>query len=148
MRRLLGALVGLFFICATAAPASAAYTITYDPGGVIGTFMEKYNAIDQAGGRVVIDGPCISACTLVVGLIAPDRVCATPRARLAFHSATGEDHKFSPEGTELLWQQYPTKAQRMLRQRGWNGSSPHPELIWLDNKAVLSLVKACPTRND
>jgi hypothetical protein len=50
-------------------------------------FYEKFAGWRVNGDRVAIDGMCISACTMVVGLIDADKVCVTPYARLAFHSA-------------------------------------------------------------
>jgi hypothetical protein len=40
-----------------------------DPGGQIGEYLAKFRAIRISGERVVIDGTCASACTLVLGTI-------------------------------------------------------------------------------
>jgi hypothetical protein len=58
-----------------------------DNGGRIGTCLSKYEALRKSGQRVVIDGTCASACTLLLGLIPHSRICVTPRAVLAFHAA-------------------------------------------------------------
>src|SRR5438874_1812991 len=57
-----------------------------DSGGRIGTYLTKYQALRKSGQRVVIDGTCASACTLVLGVIPHDRICVTSRAVLAFHA--------------------------------------------------------------
>ena len=36
------------------------------PGGQVGPFLELFERVRQSGERVVIDGPCLSACTLVL----------------------------------------------------------------------------------
>src|SRR5947209_8491112 len=72
--------------------------ITYDPGGIILEFVKRYNDLHVAKEHVVIDGACISACTLITGLIDDSRVCITDRARLAFHSATNGS-KFTRRGS-------------------------------------------------
>ena len=45
----------------------------------------------DSGEHVVIDGPCLSACTLLTGIIPSDRVCVTQRAVLGFHAASYYD---------------------------------------------------------
>jgi len=47
--------------------ASATVRITDDYGGQIGAYIDNFEAVRNSGERVVIDGPCMSACTLVLG---------------------------------------------------------------------------------
>src|SRR5688500_5233554 len=84
MRRVLLAAVatGLW-----ATSASATMIITADPGGPISHYEHRYASVRATGENVVIDGACFSACTLVLGLVPPERICVTPRARLGFHAA-------------------------------------------------------------
>ena len=65
----------------------AAVRIVDDPGGRIGTYVERYEGMRSSGERVIIDGYCASACTIVLGTIPHDRICVTSRARLGFHAA-------------------------------------------------------------
>ena len=67
--------------------ASAAVRIAEDRGGPIGQYLNAYATMRSTGERVIIDGNCLSACTLVLGLIPQDHICATPRARFGFHVA-------------------------------------------------------------
>lgn len=119
-----------------------AYVITFDVGGSVMAFIEKYEQIEQLEGKVVIDGMCISACTLVLAVVTDSRVCVTPRARLAFHSASvaGE---YSEEGTRLVWHLYPEKVRSILRAKGWNGDTAHPELIYVEGAELETLYKPC-----
>src|SRR5438128_10733540 len=48
-----------------------------DEGGLLGEYVEKYEAMAASGNRLVVNGPCYSACTLALGMV---EVCATPRA--------------------------------------------------------------------
>ena len=50
----------------------------------------------SSGERVVVDGNCLSACTLVLGMIAHDHICATQRARFGFHAAWMPDSDGRP----------------------------------------------------
>ena len=56
-------------LCALAAPASADVRIMSSPGGLIGPFIDLFDAVRESGQRVVIDGPCYSACTLVLSVL-------------------------------------------------------------------------------
>lgn len=62
--------------------------IAYNPGGAIKVFEAAAKAIAKgARTRVVVDGWCISACTIALDKVR-DRVCVTPRAKLGFHRGT------------------------------------------------------------
>jgi hypothetical protein len=74
-------------IAAAAGSAGADYRIRKDYGGFIDQYKLKYAAIRDRGDRVIIDGVCNSACTLVLGIVPHNRICVTPRASLGFHTA-------------------------------------------------------------
>ena len=70
-----------------ATPAHAVLHITRDHGGYVEEYKTKYKRIRDAGERVVIDGICNSACTLVFGIVPMNKICVTPRASVGFHQA-------------------------------------------------------------
>ena len=76
---------GLALVGATA--ASAEMRIQRDFGGRIGHYLDRYAMVRASGQRVVIDGACLSACTLVLAVVPAERICVTPRAILGFHAA-------------------------------------------------------------
>jgi hypothetical protein len=138
---------GLALICAT--PAQAAYTITYDQGGVVDDYITKFIAIRQAGGMVVIDGPCISACTLLTGLIERDNVCVTKRASLAFHAAYSvqrltREREFSFDATQIMWHIYPPVVQDFLKAKGWDGTKDQDTLVFMTYGDLLTIYQECP----
>lgn len=45
--------------------AYAQLVISNDPGGMLSQYQNKYEQVAQSGERIVIDGPCLSACTLL-----------------------------------------------------------------------------------
>jgi hypothetical protein len=159
---MLGALIILGTIIFSAAyykDATEAYktyiphttTITLDPGGILGEFLQNYSEARERGDHYVIDGLCISACTLITGEIPNDRVCITPYAKLAFHSAATIDpfggRTFSKEGSELLWLIYPDNVKEMLKAHGWQSpDDEHLQLLWIDGKELSSIYKPCPPR--
>src|SRR6266550_2950639 len=84
----LGAVVfGAVLAVLSISSASATVRIVSDAGGQIGPYLENLVAIRGSGERVVIDGPCLSACTMILGVIPHERICVTPRAKLGFHAA-------------------------------------------------------------
>ena len=82
MRRL-----ALILLVLSSSTAGADYRITRDHGGLVDEYKAKYAKIKARGERVIIDGICNSACTLVLGIVPLSRVCVTPKASLGFHQA-------------------------------------------------------------
>src|SRR4249920_1304062 len=54
----------------------------YDPGGDVSTYLTWFDRFAKTGTPVVLDGACISACTLFLAVFEPDKICVTPRASL------------------------------------------------------------------
>jgi hypothetical protein len=73
-------------IAGAAGAAVADYRIRKDYGGFLDQYKLKYAAIRDSGKRVIIDGICNSACTLVLSIVPLNRICVTPRASLGFHT--------------------------------------------------------------
>jgi hypothetical protein len=110
-------------LCGTALPpAQAEMRIRASPGGQVGPFLDLFERVRDSGERVVIDGPCLSACTLVLSLVPNDRICVTRRAVLGFHAARSIDRRgrlyAEPEASELVLQAYPASVQGWIRRRG------------------------------
>lgn len=138
-------LIAALLVFVLAAPALAKpYVISFDGGGSIKVFYEKYQILRASSSDVVVDGPCISACTLVFGLVERDKVCITPRAIFGFHQGS-ESGEFSPDATGLLWYQYPSYVQQFLISKGWDGTKPQPDLIWMDNETARGWFRVCST---
>jgi hypothetical protein len=78
---------------AALSPAWAEVRILASPGGAVGPFLELFERVRASGERVVIDGPCLSACTLVLSTVPNGRICVTRRAVLGFHAARSIDRQ-------------------------------------------------------
>src|SRR4030081_1075823 len=74
-----------------ASPAAGEVRILASPGGEVGPFLDLFARLRASGERVVIDGPCLPACTLVLSAVPNDRICVTRRAVLGFHAARSMD---------------------------------------------------------
>lgn len=127
--------------------ANNAYHVIYDGGGMIGTYIDKYVALRKAKGFVVVDGMCISACTLMIPILTREQVCVTPNARFAFHSATNQHGQYHAEATRLIWNWYPAWLRALLREKGWDAEDPlkaaHPELVYIEGDELLKIYDAC-----
>jgi hypothetical protein len=129
--------------------ASATMRIAEDRGGQIGHYLQAFATLRSSGEKVVVDGNCLSACTLVLGLIPRERMCATPRARFGFHAAWMPDVDgqpvTSPLGTQALWNIYPTSVRRWISRHG--GLSR--KMIFMQGSDLGGIVASCeqPTRH-
>src|SRR5262249_61011702 len=99
-------LVGLLLPVALAQPSDAMTRIAGDMGGPLGDYLLVFAAIRDAGERVMIDGSCFSACTLVTALIPRNKICITERAMLGFHAGWYEKKAAGrgtyPKGTSVM----------------------------------------------
>jgi hypothetical protein len=114
----------VFAVLTLAAPMSVAADerIRDDLGGSIESYLFKFAKIRDAGDRVVLDGMCNSACTLVLGTIPKERICVTLRASLGFHAAWQPDVSGEPVisqmWTGVLWDNYPPEIRDWITRRG------------------------------
>ena len=127
----------------TISPASATIRIAGDAGGQIGPYLERHKAMRQSGERVVIDGPCLSACTMVLGAIPRNRICVTSRAVLGFHTSYDLDQNgmqvTSRGGTSLLMNNYPRHVRSWIARRG--GLSR--DMKFLGGRELSSMYASC-----
>jgi hypothetical protein len=141
--RIAAVLVGAAMAALTVSVAQSAVRIKADPGGQIGPYLENLAALKNSGERVIIDGPCLSACTMVLGVIPYERLCVTPRARLGFHAAwhPGENGNkvMSRAATQLLMEIYPERVRSWIKERG--GLSPR--MMYLSGRELAAMYQTC-----
>jgi hypothetical protein len=120
MRTAPAALIGFALMWGTAVADEV--RILGSPGGEVGPFLDMFGRLRESGDRVVIDGPCLSACTLVLSVVPINRICVTKRAVLGFHAARSIDQRgrlyAEPEATELMLDSYPTPVRGWILRRG------------------------------
>jgi hypothetical protein len=112
--------VGLL-ACGT--PAIADVLIRASPGGDVARYLALFSLVKESGQRVIIDGPCLSACTLVLSIVPNNRICVTHRAILGFHAARELDDRtgrLSPatEATRAIQGTYPPPVQAWIARHG------------------------------
>jgi hypothetical protein len=141
--RLAAAAIAVIMTAIIATSASATVRIYGDPGGQIGPYIDRAQAWRDSGRMVVIDGPCLSACTLVLGIVPHNRICVTRRARLGFHAAWRPDGNGravrSNGGTKLLMQVYPSNIRRWIARNG--GLSQR--MIFLSGRELSRMYRHC-----
>ena len=135
--------VATALLCALAVPARAEIRILSSPGGQVGPFIDMFDQVRASGERVVIDGPCISACTLVLSVVPNERICVTRRAVLGFHAARSMDRRgrlyAEPEASEEVLEAYPTAVRSWIRHRG--GLTSH--LLLLRGRELAAIYPLC-----
>jgi hypothetical protein len=63
------AMLATILLLMSLSPAFSTVRIYDDRGGQIGEYLAKFKALRMSGERVVIDGTCASACTMLLGTI-------------------------------------------------------------------------------
>jgi hypothetical protein len=124
-------------------PAQAEIRILASPGGQVGPFLELFERVRASGERVVIDGPCLSACTLVLSMVPNNRICVTRRAVLGFHAARSMDRQgrmyAEPEATDYVLEAYPAAVRGWIRHRGGLSS----RLLLLRGRELAAIYPSC-----
>jgi hypothetical protein len=142
MKLVTGVLAALLLLAGVAS-SQAVVRIADDRGGRIGTYVDKYQGLRSSGETVIIDGLCASACTIVLGAVAHDKICVTSHATLGFHAAwdfgTNGRAVTNSEATQMLYSMYPTAVRRWISQRG----GLTPRMIFLRGKQLQALYKPC-----
>jgi hypothetical protein len=99
--------------------------------------------VSASGERVVIDGPCMSACTLVLSIVPRERICVTRRAVLGFHAARSIDRRgkiyAEPEASRLVLEAYPGPVRDWIIRRGGLTS----RLLLLRGKELAAMYRPC-----
>jgi hypothetical protein len=140
MRR---AFLAVLIMLAGFAPACADVLIEASPGGEATSFLTFFEAVRRSGERVVIDGPCFSACTLALSILPHNRICVTSRAILGFHAARmvdmlGNEYP-APRATRLVAETYPAPVRRWIQRHG--GLTRRP--IFLYGRELTRMYARC-----
>jgi hypothetical protein len=123
--------------------AHADIRILASPGGEVGPFLLLFERVRASGERVVIDGPCLSACTLVLDMVPSNRICVTRRAVLGFHGARSVDKQgrtyAEPEASALVLEAYPAAVRDWILRRGGLSS----RLLLLRGRELAAIYPRC-----
>jgi hypothetical protein len=130
-------------LLASLMPALAEVRILASPGGEASGYLKFFTLLEESGEKVVIDGPCYSACTLVLSVMPQNRICVTSRAVFGFHAAQLVDQRGrkspAPEATRLVAQSYPSGVRAWIHQHGGLKAKP----IFLRGRELAGLFSHC-----
>jgi hypothetical protein len=130
-------------LCAAIIPARSELRILASPGGQVGPFLELFDRVRESGERVVIDGPCLSACTLVLSTVPSNRICVTRRAVLGFHAARSIDTRgrmyAEPEASQEVLAAYPAPVRGWISRHGGLTS----RLLLLRGRELAAIYPTC-----
>jgi hypothetical protein len=139
-----GATAAWVTLCVSYA-ANATLRITGDNGGTILEYAQRFQKARDSGERVIIDGKCLSACTMVIGMVPRDHVCVTSNAVLGFHSAFRRTETgaivASTDATKFMMDAYPPAVRKWIKQRG----GLTRQMIFLSGSELAAFVPSCPT---
>jgi len=122
--------------------AQATIRLANDPGGLIAAYEARFARARATHERIVIDGSCLSACTLAIGMVPREQICATPRAVLGFHAAwqpTPYGKAISAPATQQMMSIYPPEIRAWIGRHG----GLRPNLIYLRSPELAEFVPAC-----
>src|SRR3981081_4610313 len=141
--KLVTGLLTAVLLLAGVGTSHAVVRIAEDRGGRIGTYVDRYQDLRSSGETVIIDGLCASACTIILGAVAHDKICVTSHATLGFHAAwdfgTNGRAVTNSEATQMLYSMYPSAVRRWIAQRG----GLTPRMLFLRGKQLMSMYKPC-----
>jgi len=137
-------LAGALASALVATVAAADFRITNDPGGEVNAYLVRFQEMRDSGERLVIDGPCLSACTLFTAVLPRSQVCVTPRAVLGFHAASYYDDASrvmvpTRRGTQLIMRLYPPPIRNWIERHG----GLTPRIIGLRGSELAALFNTC-----
>lgn len=123
--------------------ARADVRILESPGGQVGPFLDMFDKVAASGERVVIDGPCMSACTLVLSVVPHERICVTRRAVLGFHAARSMDRRgrmyAEPQASQLVLDAYPGPVRDWIIRHGGLTS----RVLLLRGRELAAMYRRC-----
>jgi hypothetical protein len=119
----------------TSAASAETVEITYDHGGFLFLYQQRWEKYAAQKVNVRVAGPCMSACTVLLGYIPRKDVCVTPQAAFGFHLAT------MTFATEQLWKIYPDDIRAWITQHG----GLTYKILWMQAPEIYRFVRKCGT---
>lgn len=116
--------------------------IKRNPGGEISAFEAAAREIKSSGRRVVVDGPCYSACAILAD-IARGNVCVTSRAKFGFHQGYVVGRVKVGGPLKLIGRFKPTHSTDIDRWVAKNGGFPRKGFRIMGVKQARKIWKRC-----
>ena len=139
---LLAIVISVCLIAVATASDETIY-IRHDKGGDLAIYKIKAIVARELNLKIVIDGICASACTVLIGL-PRDQVCATERAELQFHSARlarprSDGQALVQRANINLMKSYPPGIRNWINRQGGLTN----QLLKMKPREVLRFIRPC-----
>jgi hypothetical protein len=102
-------------------------------GGLLSAYQTQWALFAARRVDVRIVGPCVSACTVLIGYIPRQHICVAPGGYLGFHWTT------AGFATQELWSAYPSDIRLWISQHG--GLSD--QMLWLQAPSIYRYFRKC-----
>lgn len=123
--------------------SSTEVRILSSSGGVAASYVDFFTQVRKSGKKVIIDGPCDSACTLVLKIVPRNRICVTKRAVLGFHAPAYVDRNGrvtrTTAATRAVTASYPPAVREWIKRKGGLKS----DFIYLRGQELAALYRRC-----
>jgi hypothetical protein len=126
-------LAAILAFATSVARAETIVNVSDDHGGLLFAYQLQWAGLATQKVSVRIAGPCVSACTVLLGYIPRENICVTPNASLGFHLATMQF------ATDALWRAYPQDIRAWIEK---NGGLTY-QVIYLHAPAIYRFLQKC-----
>lgn len=127
------AILASFLLFAPPVAKAKTIQIVDDRGGLVIAYQMQWAMLGPQGVNVQIKGPCVSACTILLGYVPRERICVSAGASLGFHLANPDFV------TEDLLRAYPLDIRLWIAQ---HGGLTH-QIIWLQTPDIYGYFRRC-----
>lgn len=117
-----------------ATSAQADILVRGDYGGKIRDYLNRWADYKASGKRVVLDGGCLSACTMFTSL---PNACITERVILGFHQGT------KSRATRTMRMMWPDKLRELVDKEGSLASFESGEFTLLYYNDLKDILPSC-----
>ena len=122
----------ILFVVTSVARADTV-TVNDEHGGLLMWYQWQWARFAAQKVNVRIAGPCVSACTVLLGYIPRKDICVTPKASFGFHLATMQF------ATDDLWRAYPEDIRAWINKHG----GLTYQVIWLQVPELYKYFRKC-----
>lgn len=116
--------------------------VSFNAGGEIGAFKAAAREIKRSGRRVVINGPCLSACAILADE-ARGRVCVTSKARFGFHQGFVLEQPTAGGPMRFVKRFNPSHSRDIAGWVGKNGGYPSRGFRVMNAGAAKRIWRPC-----
>jgi hypothetical protein len=116
--------------------------VTFNAGGEIGAFKAAAAEARSSGRRVVINGPCLSACAIFADQ-ARDSVCITRQARFGFHKGYVMREPVAGRPTKPVGRFIPKHSRDIASWVEKNGGFPNRGYNLMNASAAKRIWRSC-----